>query len=230
MVRRHARASFGAAFAFPGGVVDAGDNEIQEYYTGISSATANACLGLDEGGLGYYSAAIRELFEETGVLLADLSSVDESLARVRDGLNDGSASWTDFLRRCAMQLRCDSLHYFSHWVTPPGRAKRYSTRFFLAFLPEGQVAEHCGGELTESRWITAKDMLAAGRRGDVELYYPTIKTLESVAHNKTLAELTRWAKSRAEQGVTATIPLIIQRNSIDQIVLPGDKDYPGAET
>jgi len=230
MVRRHARSSFGAAYAFPGGVLDAVDAEVRDYCSGLSAQDANSRLGVESDGIDYYSAAIRELFEETGVLLADISSVDENLVRVRDALNDGSVNWADFVRRSELQLFCDALHYVSHWVTPPDRAKRYTTRFFLARLPPAQAAEHCGGELTDSRWTTASDMLAAGRRGDVMLHFPTIKTLESVARHKTLSALTEWAESSAQWGVTTMVPKIIQRYGIDEIVLPGDIDYPGTRS
>jgi len=90
MVRRHERSAFGSAHAFPGGVIDPEDTEVHEYCAGLSSADANSRLGVEDGGLDYYSAAVRELFEESGVLLADLSSLDENIAAIRDALNDGS--------------------------------------------------------------------------------------------------------------------------------------------
>lgn len=230
MVRRHEKSSFGSAHAFPGGVVDPEDSEVHEFCHGLTGAEANARLGVEGNGLDYYSAAVRELFEETGVLLADLSRLDENLASVRDALNDGSLSWADFVRRNELPLDCENLHYFSHWITPPMLPKRYSTRFFLTTLPEGQEAVHCGGELTESCWTTATDMLAAGRRGDVKLHFPTIKTLESIARHKTLDALVEWAKSRVEWGITSMVPLVIERNGKREIVLPGDKNYPGAKS
>lgn len=230
MVRRHAEMSFGAAYAFPGGVVDPEDSAAHAFCRGLSAADANSRLGVESDGLDYYVAAIRELFEETGVLLADISRVDENLESVRDGLNSGSVKWQDFITRNAMLLGCDQLHYFSHWVTPPQRSPRYSTRFFLAGLPQEQEPEHCGIELTESRWATASEMLVAGRNGDVELHYPTVKTLESIARHKTLDALTGWAEACIEWGVTSMIPLIIERNGKQVIALPGEKDYPGAKS
>lgn len=230
MVRRHERSSFGEAFAFPGGVVDAEDSEIYDFCQGFTSEAAAARLGIKKDGLKYFSSAIRELFEESGVLLADLSAVDEDLIRVRNALNDGSLNWAEWVTQNRLTLYCDRLHYFSHWVTPESLPKRYSTRFFLAVLPEGQCAEHCGGELTESCWVTAKDMLAAGRRGDVKLHYPTVKTLESVARHKDLESLVDWAKSSSEWGVTSMVPAVIIRKGKREIVLPGDKDYPGAKS
>lgn len=230
MVRRHEHSSFGAAFAFPGGVVDVEDSQIYELCQGFTNESAAARLGIQKDGLKYYSAAIRELFEESGVLLADYSSVEEDLARVRNALNDGSLNWAQWVTENKVTLYCDQLHYFSHWVTPESLPKRYSTRFFLAVLPEGQCAEHCGGELTESCWVTAKDMLVAGRRRDVKLHYPTIKTLESMARHKNLESLVDWARSSAEWGVTSMAPAVIIRKGEPEIVMPGDKDYPGAKS
>jgi len=230
MVRRHLKSSFGDAHAFPGGVVDPEDSEVHGFCGGLSEAEANLRLGVKSDGLNYYSAAVRELFEETGVLLADLASLDENLKSVRDALNDGSQNWAEFVTRNQLQLHCGELHYFSHWVTPPTLAKRYTTRFFLSALPEGQDAMHCGGELTESCWITATDILAAGRRGDVKLHYPTIKSLESIARHKSMESLLDWAKACIEWGVTSMVPEVIMRDGKKEIVLPGDRDYPGAKS
>lgn len=230
MVRRHENSSFGAAYAFPGGVVDEDDAAVHEFCVGLSTLQANSRLGVKENGLNFYSAAIRELFEESGVLLASSMDLDEDLNAIRDALNDGSESWSAFVMRNELELHCDRLHYFSHWLTPMGEPKRYSTRFFLAELPVGQIAIHCGGELTESRWITAHDMLEAGREGAIELHFPTIKTLESIARHKTLEALVEWARSSVEWGVTSMFPAIIERDGRYEIVLPGDKDYPGAKS
>ena len=230
MVRRHEQSSFGAAYAFPGGVVDPEDAEVREFCHGLTSVEANKRLGVEDDGLDYYCATVRELFEETGVLLADVSTLDEDLVAVRDALNEGSLNWAEFVKQHELSLDCSDLYYISHWITPPILPKRYSTRFFLTTLPAGQNAVHCGGELTDSRWATATDMLAAGRRGDVKLHYPTIKTLECVARYKTLEELVGWAKACFEWGITTMVPLMIERDGKQTIVLPGDKDYPGAKS
>lgn len=230
MVRRHAQSSFGAAHAFPGGVIEDDDANVHDFCTGLSTEQADSRLGVKTGGLDLYSAAIRELFEESGVLLADTHSIDEDLNAIREALNAGSESWFDFVSRNQLRLHCDQLHYFTHWVTPPTLPKRYSTRFFLAELPQGQTATHCGGELTESRWITAHDILEAGRTGEVELHFPTIKSLESIARHKTYEALIEWARSCVQWGVTSMVPVIITRDGEQEIVLPGDKDYPGAKS
>jgi 8-oxo-dGTP pyrophosphatase MutT (NUDIX family) len=229
MVRRHAQSSFGTAYAFPGGVVDPEDKVVHRYCVGNNARAADANLGVKGEGLDYYSAAVRELFEESGVLLADAESVEEDLRAARDSLNDGSDNWAQFVQRNAVELHCDALHYVSHWITPPSQTQRYSTRFFLAVLPNEQQASHCGGELTESCWATAQAMLDAGRAGELVLHYPTIKTLESIARYETLDDLVEWAASCVEWGVTSMLPMIIKRGGKAEIVLPGDKDYPGYE-
>jgi 8-oxo-dGTP pyrophosphatase MutT (NUDIX family) len=228
MVRRHADSSFGAAYAFPGGVVDPEDKDVHEFCTGLTAREADARLGVKDEGLDYYSAAIRELFEESGILLADTDRVVEGVEAAREALNDRSDNWADLVKRNQLQLHCDELHYISHWTTPPSQARRYSTRFFVAALPDGQRASHCGGELTRSCWATARDTLEAGREDVVKLHYPTIKTLESIARYKTLDSLIEWAASCVEWGVTSMAPVLIERDGRETVVLPGDKDYPGA--
>lgn len=229
MVRRHAQSSFGAAYAFPGGTVDPEDRLVHDFCTGLSTFDADANLGVKNGGLDFYSAAIRELFEESGVLLTDISKADESLPVARDALNNGSDNWADFVRRNSLLLDCAALHYISHWVTPPAQPQRYSTRFFLAALPDGQTATHCGGELTESQWATAHATLIAGRERRIRLHYPTIKTLESIARHKTFEALMEWAESCADWGVTTMLPMIVERDGKPAVALPGELDYPGYE-
>ena len=230
MVRRHEDSSFGSAYAFPGGVVDADDTLVHRYCTGLSILEADAHLGVRGDGLDLYTAAIRELFEETGVLLADAQGIRVDLQQARDALNDGSGRWSDFVSQNELGLQCDELHYFAHWVTPRALERRYSTRFFLARMPEGQQASHCGGELTDSRWATAHDMLDAERAGEVELHFPTIKVLESIARHKAIDELVDWARTCVEWGVTTMLPAIIMRDGEPEIVLPGDRDYPGVKS
>lgn len=227
MVRRHGDATFGDAFAFPGGVVDSGDTAVHEYCTGLSMLEADAHLGVKENGLDYYVAGIRELFEETGVLLANSEGIGVDLCEVRDALNDGGEDWSDFVVRHQLELHCDELHYFAHWITPQVMKDRYSTRFFLACIPNGQEASHCGGELVDSRWTTAHDMLDTQRAGEVEMIFPTIKTLEIISRYKTLESLVEWARSCVEWGVTTMLPAVITRDGEMDIVLPGDRDYPG---
>lgn len=84
--------------------------------------------------------------------------------------------------------------------------------------------------MKDSCWSTAEATLAAGRRGDAKLHFPTIKTLESIARHPTLEALLDWGESSVEWGITSMIPMVIVRDGKQEVVLPGDKDYPGAKS
>lgn len=206
MVKRHERSSFGSAYAFPGGVLEDADRLVQDRCSGVSPAEANAMLQLAEGGLEYFAAAVRELFEESGVLLGTTRLGGAELAEVRTQLNDGSLTWDAFASDADLEMYCDRLHYFSFWITPEELPKRYSTRFFLAELPAGQVARHCGGELTDSCWRSADQTLLARSNKTISVHYPTRKTLERVAQFDSTSSLCEWARCCAEKGVVCDQP------------------------
>ena len=206
MVRRHASASFGSKFAFPGGVLEAADAAVQAACHGVSEEQANRLLDIEEGGLAYFSAAIRELFEESGVLLADHAMPADTLQQARQALNAGELDWHDFAVENSLTLLCDRLQYFSFWITPVGAPKRYSARFFLAEVPAGQEASHDGSELTESCWMTAADILAARKQKAMKLPYVTRKTLKRVAKFPDTSSLLAWARACGEKGVVCDQP------------------------
>ena len=167
---------------------------------------ADEQLGVDSGGLDYFSAAVRELFEESGVLLGETGLSRPALEAARTALNDQSLDWDRFVEENNILMPCDRLHYFSFWITPEGLPKRYSTRFFLTELPAGQTAEHCGGELTDSCWLSAAEVLDAYRSKTMCVHYPTRKTLESVAQIDSTRELLAWAHRCAQKGVVCDQP------------------------
>lgn len=206
MVKRPAKASFGSTFAFPGGVLEASDALVHGFGRGMSAEEANRLLQLNRGALDYYSAAIRELFEESGVLLAEHALSAEELDASRAALNEGSLAWDRFTSERRLRLKYDHLHYFSFWITPLGLPKRYSVRFFLAELPGSQSACHDGEELIESCWMRAADILAARKAKKMKLPYPTRKTLKRVAVLSTTADLLRWAKACGNKGVICDKP------------------------
>ena len=220
LMRRHERSAFGGAHAFPGGVLEDADRRVDDHCTGITPAAADVLLDT-EGALAYFSAAVRELFEESGVLLASAATTGVNLDAARDALNDGALDWQDFVRDNALQLHCDALHYFSFWITPEALPRRFSTRFFLAALPDGQDAAHCGGELTDSCWMSAAEALAASRDGSITLHFPTIRTLETLAGCRTVDELVAWATRRAREGVPCIFPEIKTRRGEARVIVAG---------
>ena len=230
LVLRHAKTSFGATYVFPGGVLGPEDTQVADRCAGMSEARASATLGLESGGLAYYSAAIRESFEEAGVLLARTAAGEwadaRSLAHHRAPLNDGRESWRDFLLRYDFYLACDALHYFSFWITPRELAKRFSTRFFAATLPDGQIATHCGTELTDSRWLPARKALAGHEEGRFELPHPTVVTLRELSRFDDLPSLIEWADERSRAGVACLLPATVVINGERRVLMPGDAGYP----
>jgi 8-oxo-dGTP pyrophosphatase MutT (NUDIX family) len=206
MVKRHAKASFGSTFAFPGGVLDASDALVHDFGSGLSAEQAGKLMQVDVGALDYYRAAIRELFEESGVLLAEHRMSARELSEARAALNVGSLAWHRFTQDRQLRLRYDRLHYFSFWITPPGLPKRYSVRFFLAELPVSQDASHDGRELTESCWMPAAAILAARKAKQMKLPYATRKTLKRVAALGCTADLLAWARACGDKGVLCDQP------------------------
>lgn len=235
LVHRHARASFGASYVFPGGLVDPGDCEAEAFSPEFSAEAANRSLGLGAGGLDYYCAAIRELFEESGVLLAraaggaaltGASAATLDLEAARTALNAGSLSWSAFLREHGLTLDCGALRYIAWWVTPRALPRRFSTRFFLAGLPQGQAASHDGRELTGSRWATAAEALAAQASGEMALPPPTQATLTHIAGTATMDGLFEWARGRQQAGVPRILPAVVNSGGRRRILMPDDPDYP----
>ncbi len=120
------------------------------------------------GGLGYWVAAVRETFEEAGVLLARTAATGElvdpaepRLAKLRDELNAGAITFQDLIESEDLVLDVAGLHAFSHWITPEGAPRRYDTRFFLAAAPDGHAYLHDETETVASHWLRPADALVA---------------------------------------------------------------------
>jgi len=231
MVRRRAGDAFGDSYAFPGGLVDDDESAAHNFCRGITADEADATLQVAGGGLDFYSSAIRELFEETGILLArdaggEWAPDSPDLQELRIQVDKGILPWSEFLRDQGLHMACDALHYFAHWETPLVRSKRWSARFFLAELPSGQAAQHDGGELTDSCWLTAAEALSIGKDGRMKLPFPTIRNLKALSEFSSVEQLLDWAGKQAEQGVPKIRPVEITKNGKLKFVIPGDSDYP----
>ena len=236
MVQRHQRATFGAVYAFPGGVVSAADEQAHPFCRGVSAQEANQRLNVRDGGLDFYSAAIRELFEETGVLLArdavsgaaptDFNDRVGALESARDALVANENLWPDLLQQQGLVVTADALHYIGHWETPLPRKHRFSTRFFLALLPDGQEPLHDGRELIDSRWLTPARVLELAGAGDIEVAFPTARNLERLAEFSSLGALQAWARDCWRSGIPRVRPVILEDGDELRLAIPGDPDYP----
>lgn len=234
LVLRHERASFGASYVFPGGVNEPDDAAVYERCYGINDAAASQRLGLAGGGLDYYVAAIRELFEESGILLAHRAGEGDAWVQVTDNdcepqraaLNAGTLCWRDFLLERDLSMACEALNYFAFWVTPRSLKKRFSTRFFMAALPAGQQACHDGGELTDSCWMRPVAALAAADSQEMTVPPPTRATLKALCRFASVAEALAWAQQHEEHGVDCVLPALLGPENAPRIVMPGSADYP----
>lgn len=212
LVRRRAGDAFGESYTFPGGVLDADEGNARPFCLGLTSDQADNLLSTDNA-LDYYSAVVRELFEETGILLGAVAQPGD---KVRAQLHDAELAWTELLEQLQLVITCDALHYFAHWITPRTLPKRWTTRFFLARMPEGQVATPDGSEITDSCWLTASEALS----GDWNLPFPTRATVESLDGMDSVDSLVDWARERQAAGVPDILPEIKADDGKHRIFMP----------
>jgi len=244
MLQRHLNSDFvGGAYVFPGGKVDDEDRTpaAEQACARRSDAEASAMLGVESGGLAFWVAALRECFEEAGVLLAYQADAEgagdtlvdahdrhtrQRLASLRVALNAGEVPFLDACRRERLRLATDRVLYFSHWITPEPAPKRYDTRFFVAALPPGQVPIHDDHETVDTVWVRPDDALARAKAGEFDLIFPTMKNLEAISRFATSGDL--LAAAAAVEKVPTVLPRVVADERGFRILLPGDPGYDEA--
>lgn len=193
MVERPGGTVFPDLHVFPGGKVDEADF-VPEHCSGLSVVAAEQAMGVP-GALRYWVAAIRECFEECGVLLATkatggaVAEQQEALAHYRQRCIDGEVSIGELCVAEDLQLDCAKVHYFSHWLTPEVAPKRFDTRFFVAELPAKQLTQAHDYEVVAGVWVTPEQALANAAQGRWQMISPTLTTLESLARYQTIPKL-----------------------------------------
>jgi 8-oxo-dGTP pyrophosphatase MutT (NUDIX family) len=216
LIRRHQGSRFAAGdFVFPGGRVEPSDlsPEAATRCAGLVPAAAAARLGLGDPAeaLAYWVAAIRETFEEVGVLLADSADggplpAAGRLADWRRAARDDATAFWRMLRAEGLRLAAGRLVYFAHWITPEDRPLRFDTRFFAAPMPSGQEPTADGREIVAVRWLRPADALAAQARGEISLRVPTMKNLALFEGAATAAEALRRLGERPVPAVRPRQP------------------------
>ncbi len=214
------------ATIFPGGAVDADDRASSwaERCVGWDDTRASAALDVADGGLGFLVGAVRETFEEAGVLLARdragrvVDAGAEHLVHARDDLNAGRSGFAEFIATHDLTLATDELHVVSHWVTPRGSPRRYSTWFFLAAAPPGAYV-HDDNELIASAWIRPVDALAAEVAGEIELILPTRKNLELLTRFDSVGAALAAARAAHQEGPPN---FVTESRAGRRIALPGE--------
>lgn len=211
------------AWVFPGGLVDAADADVP--VSGLSDEQANATLAVEQGGLAFYVAAIRECLEEAGLLFATdgigqgvhlRSDAGARLLDLRPALQSGTASMAEACRELQLSLAADQLFYVAHWLTPVGRTKRFDTRFFVAIVPQGQESAHDHVETLDHIWICPSAALAP--ENTRRLMTPTRAVLELLTRFEDTAALVEWGRSSRE--VMRVLPRLATGESGQRPVLP----------
>ncbi len=206
MLKRPQGTAFGGAWVFPGGVLDARDRDPELYRrcSGMDDAQASRALSLPRHGLAYWIAAIRETFEESGVLMA-VNGCGQTLraaAEKRRALTEGRLSLADLCRRGNWRLPARRLHYVAHWITPRLAPRRFSTRFFVAAAPPGATARVHGGEVLSARWFRPEQAL--GQK--IPMAHPTRHFLRILADKKSPGRALDWARGLDRRSVAVTMP------------------------
>jgi 8-oxo-dGTP pyrophosphatase MutT (NUDIX family) len=227
MIARHEKSAFaGGALVFPGGRVDPGDSDLRwrDFASGLSNDTRTSAAQI---------AAIREAFEETGILLArDVSGAIISAAHTQ-ALNDwrlrierNDLLFLDLIQSEKLTLACDELHLFAHWVAPPGLHRRFDTLFFAAHFPEGQQVIEDGNEATDALWIAPHKALEARMSGEQKIIFPTACNLALLAASNCVDEAFDFAAKREIRPVT---PVVIDRGGRPFLQIPEGLGYPVTE-
>lgn len=221
--RREARA-FAGALVFPGGKLAPGDHDPELL------ALCRGAAGLDGLERVHRIAAVREAFEECGLLLARAEGGDTlvdddrvaALTGYRRPLDRGELGIAELCRHERLEPALDRLVAFAHWVTPRGRAQIFDTRFYLTAAPPGQTARHDGAEVLDSQWIGPTDAIARAERGELKLVFPTRMSLQRLARSASVAE----ALDRARREPVVRIQPEIEQHPEGQLVsIPPQAGY-----
>jgi 8-oxo-dGTP pyrophosphatase MutT (NUDIX family) len=231
MLRRKPSMAFApGAMVFPGGSVDPRDADEQVAWAGPDAAHWGEVFDAPpELARALVCAAVRETFEESGVLLAGPSATEvvadttsDEWETDRQALLDHSVSLAELLARRGLVLRADLLRPWSRWITPVMEPRRFDTRFFAAALPAGQRTRDVGGEASAVAWIQPAEALAAGRRGELALMPPTMVSLTELSAAGALQTVLTGPRE-----VAPIIPELHLREGAVWLTFPGMSGAPG---
>ena len=226
MVVRHHQIDFASgALVFPGGKVAEGDDEVRDFCTGASE---------DDGQLALQVGAIREAFEECGILLAREKGSDqllggstlEALEHYRNPLAKGELKIREFLEKEDLTLACDLLHRYAHWITPDMMPKRFDTHFYLAKAPADHIAIHDGHESVDSVWITPQAALDGARSGKYTVIFPTRLNIEMLGQSTSVANAIEMANQR---NIVSVLPWTEKRDDGKYLCIPKNSGYSISE-
>lgn len=236
MMERHANIVFaGGMWVFPGGSVDDEDGSIafQSIVNDRTDESASQLMGIEKGGLAYYIAAIRESFEEAGILLARHENEGHALSfaekstetrfeEYRDQVNANEAEFINIISREQLLLDTADMHYIARWITPLGSPRRFDARFFIARTPKGQTPLHDNRETVHSQWMTPQEILQGFDEKKMNIMSPTLTMIKALSNFSSTEEvIAAAAANQSDQRVRVI-------EGTQDIVLPGDEGYEQA--
>jgi 8-oxo-dGTP pyrophosphatase MutT (NUDIX family) len=233
MIERHAKSEFlPDMYVFPGGRLESQDRALAHRVRGLAPRKAAEALGLEdpEVALGLFVAAIRETFEESGIVLARARGETElldaaratALARHRLDVQQGHVAFPQLVEAEDLELAADRLAVHAHWITPEPVPRRFDTHFFSALAPAGQLARHDGIEATDHVWIRPEDAIDQARGGKRRMIFPTLCNLQTLAGFADA--LAAFEASRARPVVTV-LPVIVEEDGRRKLRIPADAGY-----
>lgn len=221
MVKRHQQIDFASgALVFPGGKLHDGDAD---------PAWAQHCTGwsqFDEVQRTLRIAAIREVFEEAGILLAHHRNgklfEDSCEPAVRSAVGRGEIAFLEVVRDLDVQLRLDALSIFARWITPPIMPKRFDTFFYVVRAPANQVAACDGHETVDAEWIAPQQVLRLAERGERTVIFPTRMNVQLLAEASDASDCMRRAE---ERPLVTVLPRLEERDGQRVLVIPDNAGY-----
>ena len=237
MVKRHtAVAVMAGAYVFPGGQLSLTDSagDIAALCDGVAGVRDRMDGVLDDEARAFHVAAVRELYEEGGILLArnrygkpvgERAGEIDVLDRGREAMAAGRR-FVDVVAGERWRVALDWLAVFAHWVTPDIEPRRFDAYFFLAVEPEAQDASHCGRETTVGVWMRPGEALTRCRHGEIALPPPTWTTLRQLETFATVDAAMAWARACPVPRIQ---PKSMFQGSTRIVTLPGDPSYPAVE-
>jgi 8-oxo-dGTP pyrophosphatase MutT (NUDIX family) len=234
MLRRVAAMKFApGAYVFPGGSVDPADSDPAVGWHGPDAAAFGARLGASaEMARALVSAAVRETFEESGVLLAGPPGGGSLAAPSgpaweadREALAVGAVTLAGLLSRRGLVLRADLLVPWARWITPEGEPRRFDARFFAAALPAGQVPTGHAAESDHIAWLRPADAIAAARAGEISLFPPTAATLNDFAVADSAGDDVAAILGRPPL-IEPVMPRLVREDGEAWLYIPDEVGYP----
>ncbi|MGZ4208488.1 MAG: NUDIX hydrolase [Actinomycetota bacterium] len=227
MLERHLQSDFaGGAYVFPGGTLDEAD--LDPALAGLVDGWEELAAQMNESpevARALAVCAIRETFEEAGILIArhaDGTPVQLDDPAWQDRRRDLAArvlTSVTLANETGIRYAADLLRFWQRWITPVFAPRRYDTRFFIALMPAGQAPLHDDVETTASTWVRPAEAIARGRAGQLVIIFPTRKTLESLLPHETADAVFAAAVDRPTDAV---LPRFVVEDGQGRVYLPGD--------